>query len=105
MKIIDVIVRKDQWPILHYAMAVALPYFFIALLFGFFYRWEMLPELGDFGGILMFFFSPIAGQVVSYTGSTPWEAVSLAFNLIITLFFTWLFMAPLVGLVRAIINI
>lgn len=105
MKLIDPIVRKDQWPILHYAMAVALPYFFIALTFGLLYRWEMLPELGEIGNILMFVFSPIAGQVVSYTGTTPWEAVSLSFNLVISLFLTWLFMAPLVGFVRAVFNI
>lgn len=105
MKIIDPIVRKDQWPILHYAMAVAIPYFLLALIFGFLYRWDMLTGLGEPGNYLMYLFSPIAGQIVSYTGTTPWEAVSLAFNLMVSLFLTWLFMAPIVGLIRAIKNV
>lgn len=105
MKWIEPIIRKEEWPILHYSMGIALPYVFIGLLFGFLYRWDLVHGLGEAGNYIMFVLSPVAGQIVSYTGSTPWDAVSLSFNIVVTLFLSWLFIAPIVGLFRAIRNI
>ena len=105
MKLLESFISSKDWPILHYAMVIAIPYVILGLLFGIFYRVGIIPDIGTSGDVIMFIFMPVSGQIVSYVGSTPWDAFMLAVNLIITLFLSWLFIAPIVGLFRAIINI
>ena len=104
MKILDPIINKKQWPILHDAMIIALPYLLIGIPFGILLRMDIYPDLGSFGDYVLFVFTPVAGQILSYAGTTVWEALLLVIDMVITLFLSWLLVAPFVGVFHAIKN-
>lgn len=104
MKVLDPLIDKKQWPILHDAMAVAIPYVLLGIVFGVLIRMDLYPDLGKAGDYVLFVFTPVAGQIVSYVGTTPWEAFMLSINMIVTVFLSWLCIAPFIGLLHAIRN-
>ena len=97
-------IPKKDWPILHYAMKIAIPYNVISWIVGVLLKADFFPEWGEVGNLLVFVFTPIASLIVTFDPVFGYEYFGLLIYLVFGLFLSWVLIAPFVGAVLAILN-